>query len=251
MNEFIAISTFLVTGLLVVIAARVGIKYLFVISAFIILATNITVLIPVEVFGVSISWAVILYSMVYLITDILSECSGRYLAYKLAACNLAVQILLWLYIWISLQVTPEPVAWADDPTQFPHPFVVADTLFSSTVRITFAAIIASLGAFLDIMFYEWLKAKGDRLVGIKSKNWRQKLLSNLAFRNNFSTIIGQTVNTALFFLVAFYGVVETPELIQIILSASAVKIVIALCDTPFIIFASKWLPKTTHGDTIA
>lgn len=106
MNELTAAVSFFALASLVVAAARLGHTALFVLSVTFILLSNITVQMPVTVFGMEISWAIIIYSMVYFITDLLCEYHGRRMGYRLAATNLAVQIILWAYVWASLQVTP-------------------------------------------------------------------------------------------------------------------------------------------------
>lgn len=222
MNELIAIASLVAFVLIILGATRLGVKYLFGLSITFILISNITVQIPVTVFGVTISWAVIIYSMVYLITDILSECFAKNLAYKLAACNLGVQVILWLYVWSSLQV--EPVR--PDGTA---PFENAAQLFTATARITLAAIVAAAGAFIDIAIYEGLKARR------RGPSW----IRTLWFRNNLSTMIGQSANTTIFFVIALYGVVESNVLFQIVWTAIVAKILIAWCDTPFIYIAKR------------
>lgn len=219
MNELLAIGSFVLLGISILVAARLGQIYLFVLSAFIIVVSNVTVGIQVDVFGVSISWAVIIYSLVYLITDILSEFYEKNAAYKLAACNVAIQILFWGYLFISMPVVPSAGAGAFESMQ---------TLFATTPRVTIAALVAAIGAFVDIWFYEWLR---DRFR--KSKD---EAAPYLWFRNNLSTWIGQSVNTALFFTIALYGVL--PNLGSIILSAIAIKVAIAILDTP-ILYAAK------------
>ena len=133
-------------------------------------------------------------------------------------------MLLWAYVWSSLQVEPEPGGQ--------DAFLTMDNLFSTTARITFAAIIASAGAFFDIMVYEWLMNR--KKTGFLSKLW---------VRNNLSTWVGQSLNTVLFFVLALYGVVANEVLISIILTAMGVKIVIAACDTPFLYWARKFTPR--------
>ncbi|MCZ6837174.1 MAG: queuosine precursor transporter [Planctomycetota bacterium] len=219
-NEIIAIMTFLILGILTLACTRLGIKYLFILSTSIIIISNVTVQMNVEVWGIGISWAVIIYSMVYLITDILSECYERSLAYKLAASNLAVQIFLWVYVWSSLQVVPK--------AESVEIYETMQNLFGSTARITFAAIVASAGTFLDIWVYEFIKKKSTG-----------KIMSKLWIRNNISTVIGQSANTALFFTLALYGVVPNPALVSIVVSAVVIKVVIAACDTPFIYLARR------------
>ena len=187
-------------------------------SAFIILASNVTVGIQVDVFGVSISLGVIIYSIIYLVTDIVSEFHERYEAYKLAATNVVIQVAFWVYIFISIKSTPSGGQEA---------YGAMVSLFASTARITVAALIASLGAFIDIFFYEWMLKKA----AIEGERYSPKMW----LRNIISTFIGQSVNTALFFTIALYGTV--PNLSSIIISAIAIKWAIAIFDTPFLYWA--------------
>ncbi len=219
MNELLAVGSFVLLGIAILVAARLGQMYLFVLSAFIIVATNVTVGIQVDVFGFSISWAVIIYSLIYLITDILSEFYEKFTAYKLAASNVVVQILFWVYLFISTLVVPSAGADAFESMQ---------TLFATTPRVTVAALVASAGAFVDIWFYEWLR---DRF-----RKGEDEVAPYLWLRNNLSTWIGQSVNTALFFTIALYGVL--PNLGSIIISAIIIKVAIAVLDTP-ILYAAK------------
>lgn len=220
MNELLAVGSFVLLGMSILAASRLGQTYLFVLSAFIIIASNITVGIQVDVFGVSISWAVIIYSLVYLITDILSEFHEKYAAYKLALCNVVVQILFWIYLFISIPVVPSAGIPAYESMQ---------TLFATTPRVTIAALVASLGAFADIAFYEWLRDK--------FRKSDDDVAGYLWLRNNLSTWVGQSINTALFFTIALYGVL--PNLLSIILSAIAIKWAIAILDTPILYMAKR------------
>lgn len=222
MNELVAISTFVLLCFGVATATKWGLKQLYVLSIFIILASNVTVGIQVNIFGVAVSLGVIIYSIIYLVTDIVSEYFERYEAYKLAATNVIVQIAFWLYIFISTKVSPSGGEEA---------YGAMLSLFSSTARITIAALIASLGAFVDIFVYEWMLKK--------AKKEGERYAKKLWLRNCLSTFVGQSINTALFFTIALYGVV--PNLTSIIISAIAIKWIIAICDTPFLYWA-----KTIH-----
>ena len=218
MNEIVAISTFALLCLGVATATKWGLKQLYVMSIFIIIASNITVGIQVDVFGVAISLGVIIYSIVYLITDIISELYKRYEAYKLAAANVAVQVVFYIYMFVSINVTPSGGQEAYD---------AMTVLFSTTARITLAALVASLGAFGDIYLYELMLKKA----AVDKERYAKKLW----LRNIISTFFGQSINTAIFFTIALYGVV--PNLWSIIISAVAIKWAIAIFDTPFLYWA--------------
>lgn len=221
MNEFVALATFAILCFLAVYATRYGLKQLYVLSVFVILASNVTVGIEAKMFGVSVSLGIIIYSIIYLITDLVSEFYEKNEAYKLAVTNLAVQVAFWIYIFISINVQPSGGQAAYDAMV---------SLFGSTARITVAAFVASLGAFLDIFLYEKMKEKGWPL-------W---------LRNLLSTGVGQSINTALFFTIALYGVI--PNLDTVIFTAILIKISIAVLDTPFIYWAKGVFQNTNKAN---
>lgn len=228
MNESLAVITFVLLGGAILVATAAGRSFLFGVSAFIIVASNATVAIQVDLWGFAVSWGVIIYSLIYLITDILSEHYERHAAYRLAAMNLAIQALFWGYLFITF------------PIEAPYNQDNMDALlvlYATTPRITFAAFLAALGAFADIWFYEWLK----------KYRYTDHFWGTLWFRNNFSTFVGQSVNTVIFFYVALYDVV--PDIWSIIITALIIKYIIAIFDTPILYF-TRYIMKSKIGKRI-
>lgn len=223
-NSLIAFVSFVVFALTVLGAARLGKTYLFGLSITFILVSNITVQINVEVLpNVTISWAIIIYSLVYLITDLVIEFYGRRTAYVLAVVNLAVQLLLWAYVGLSLMVTP------DSSGNSAQAYETMRVLFGTTARITIAAVVAALGPFMDVFvtsrIREFLKRR--RLLGNETLN--------LIARAKLSTFLGEAINTVLFFSLALLGTgTDLPTLASIIVTAILVKWAISLADTPFL-----------------
>jgi len=246
MNELSAVLSFIGLALLVLVAARLGKTALFVLSSTFIIVSNITVQMPVTVFGVDISWAIIIYSMVYFITDILCEYHGKTSGYRLAATNLAVQVILWAYVWASLQVIP--VDAGKDVYQ------TMQKLFGTTAQITFAAVVASAGPFLDIYVFSWIRHKWDLIAHrhINEKTALSSLFQNRLFslvaRNKLSTFAGQILNTVIFFSLALFDTgTPTETLVSIIASASVIKVVIAMADIPFLLAAERFLDLRKHA----
>ncbi len=93
-----------------------------------------------------------------------------------------------------------------------------ETLFGFLPRIVVGSLIAYLvSQTLDVYLFDKIKkATGEK--------W-------LWLRNNGSTAISQLVDTTLFTLIVFWGVY--PKLWQFILFAYALKLTIAILDTPF------------------
>jgi uncharacterized integral membrane protein (TIGR00697 family) len=223
-NLIVAASSFVVFTFCVLVAGKCGKVALFGLSIAFIIMSNITVQINVEVVpGITISWAIIIYSMVYLITDLVIEFYGRSVAYRLAATNLFIQLLLWLYVWLSLMATP---AASGNSSQV---YDTMKSLFGTTTQITIAAIVAAIGPFADIF------ATGHIREYLKAHRFFRDEIFNLLARTKLSTLLGEIVNTVIFFGLALVGT-GTPFsiLMSIIVSATIAKWVISLADAPFL-----------------
>lgn len=242
-NLLVAGVSFGLFVLVVLAAARLGRVYLFGLSIAFILVSNITVQMAVEIVpGVEISWAIIIYSLVYLITDLVIEFYGRSAAYWLAATNLAVQLLLWTYVWLSLQVVP---ASSGTSTQV---YETMRLLFGTTSQITIAAVLASVGPFLDITTTSLIRnyLKHRKIVG--------GTIANLILRAKLSTFIGEVINTVVFFSIALMGTgLPWSSRVSIIVSATVAKWVISAADAPFVWLFFKFVgpPKDASGELVA
>lgn len=223
-NLLIAILSFVIFVIVVLAAARAGKTYLFGLSITFILISNVTVQMNTEIVpGVTISWAIIIYSLVYLITDLVIEFYGRRTAYELAATNLGVQILFWFYVWLSLKASP---AASGNST---HAYETMKALFSTTAQITLAAIVAALGPFADIFTTQKIRdyLKGHHIYGSQ--------ILNLLVRAKLSTLFGEVINTVLFFSIALMGTnTDTITLVSIVISATVAKWIISAADAPFL-----------------
>jgi uncharacterized integral membrane protein (TIGR00697 family) len=70
--------------------------------------------------------------------------------------------------------------------------------------------------------------------------------AKLWLRNNGSTVASQLLDTAIFYGIAFFGIIPTAQLIQLILATYVLKIVIALIDTPFVYFVIWFVRRGQH-----
>jgi uncharacterized integral membrane protein (TIGR00697 family) len=223
-NVLVGLASFIVLLLLVLAAARMGKIYLFAASIAFILMSNITVQMNVEILpSVAISWAIIIYSLVYLITDFVIEFYGRTTAYRLAAANLLAQYVLWGYVWMSLMVTP----LTSDSS--PQVYGTMHALFGTTTQVTVAATIAALGPFSDIFM------TGKVREYLKKRRIFDNEILNLLARAKLSTFIGEFINTLLFFGIVLIGTgADVYTQVSVIVSATVVKWCIAMLDAPFL-----------------
>ena len=102
------------------------------------------------------------------------------------------------------------------------------TIFSFTPRLVIGSMIAYLiSQHYDVWIFHHLKSK------FKGKH--------LWLRNNFSTTTSQVLDTSIFVIIAFYGVI--PNFLELLVGACILKIIIALIDTPFIYLSYKIIKK--------
>lgn len=101
-------------------------------------------------------------------------------------------------------------------------------IFSQAERMIIASVCATVVAqLLDIYVFEKIKrATGEQ--------W-------LWLRNNGSTMVSQFVDTAIFYTIAFYGIIPNDQLPLLVLGTYLVKLVITVIDTPIVYLLVRWI----------
>lgn len=93
------------------------------------------------------------------------------------------------------------------------------TLLIADWRIAIASILAYyISQNLDIGIFSYLKRRYKKMWYV---------------RNNVSTILSQTVDSFLFFFIAFYGIMPTDKIIMLAIGTLGLKVAMAILDTPF------------------
>ena len=187
-----------------------------------VIVANIQVIQTVELFGLVATLGNIVYASSFLVTDILSENYGKKEAQKAVWIGFFSLISMTLLMYLALAFKPlagdEFAGVAHDAT---------NTIFSLMPRIA----IASLAAYLlsqrhDVWAYHF---------------WRKRFSKDnqIWLRNNLSTMVSQLIDSIVFVLIAFYGVFETPVLVEIFISTYILKFVGAAADTPFVYWGKR------------
>jgi queuosine precursor transporter len=218
MSELICFSVFVLMCFALIGCVYLGRTAIFVYTVGCILVSNVTVTKQVQFLGITTSLAVFIFSVTYLAHDILTEYWGKSHAMKLVMCNLAAQVAFMVYSSVAI-LTPSA------PTDEASAAII--TLFTVTPRVTMAAVLSAVGGYICVTVFSALKKR------------QGKGRLSLAIRNSISTILGNWVNTVVFFLVAFYGIFPDRVLSQIVLSALLVKLTLGILDTPFM-FLARW-----------
>ncbi|MFK7865442.1 MAG: queuosine precursor transporter [Pseudohongiellaceae bacterium] len=178
-----------------------------------------------EIFGLQTSMGVILYSSIYFATDLLSERYGKAEATRAVMIGFTVSVVIIVMISLSLLYLP-----STNPDTAGFALSVHEattTLFDFTPRFVLGSLLAYLiSQRFDVWVFHFIKEK---------TNGR-----HLWLRNNVSTMASQAIDTVIYGVVVWWGVVDFVTAMQLALAKYFFKIIIAAVDTPFIYLARNW-----------
>jgi len=174
-----------------------------------------------------ISAGAVLYPLTFLLTDLISEFYDRSYADTVVKTGILASIFVMSIIHLTSFLPA--AAWSPvDKKMFNDVFGNFGLGFLSSV------LAAAIAQFADIRFFKFLKyqTKGKHL-------W---------LRNNVSTIIAQTLDTAVVLsILSFFGVFPWDQLFLLFINTLVFKYIFALADTPFfylgVYLIKKWTEK--------
>jgi len=168
------------------------------------------------------SVGIFMYPVTFLITDIVEDVFGKEKVKGFVVAGLVSLILVMLFTVLSILLPPA------ERYPFNEQFLM---VFNPSIRIMIAGLVAFLLAQChDIWAFNFWKSKTKGRF--------------LWLRNNLSTIVSQFIDTTLFMFIAFY--MATPKytvdfIFALIIPYYLLKIIVALCDTPFVYLGVWWL----------
>ncbi|MBA82578.1 MULTISPECIES: queuosine precursor transporter [unclassified Leeuwenhoekiella] len=161
-----------------------------------------------------ISVGILPYPITFLITDLISEIYGQKKANQVVTAGIFASVFSLLIVYTSAVVPA--TSWS------PVDNALFDKVFGATVVAVLASMMAYLFAqYIDIqLFHFWKRfTKGKHL-------W---------VRNNFSTFFSQFVDTAtVLLLLCSFGKIDWALFGSLLLSGFLFKVMVAICDTPFL-----------------
>jgi len=175
--------------------------------------------------GLQTSMGVILYSSIFFATDLLSEKYGRAEAQRAVMLGFYISVALVVMTQISMQFLPSDRPETSAFAQSVHAATI--TLFDYTPRFVFGSLLAYL---LSQSFDVWLYHRIRDATNGK----------HLWLRNTGSTLISQMVDTVIYGLVVWWGLVDLATAMQLAMAKYVFKFAIAVIDTPFIYWAVSW-----------
>ena len=180
------------------------------------------------IFGLQTSMAVILYSSIFFATDLLSEKYGREEAQRAVMLGFVVSVMAVVLTQISMQYLP-----SSNPNTAQFALNVHNAtviLFDYTPRFVFGSLFAYL---ISQSFDVWVFHRIKRATNGK----------HLWLRNTGSTLLSQLIDTVIYGLVVWWGIVDLTTAMQLAAAKYVFKFVIAVLDTPFIYLARSWPAK--------
>ncbi len=175
------------------------------------LVANIITVKLVSIGGWVVPAGVIAYPLTFLFTDVITELYGRRIASRVVWLGFGANILMVILVFGGGLLPPAPF-WEDQPAY--------ESILGMVPRIVLASMIAYLiSQHHDVFAFHF---------------WRKKTKARfLWLRNNASTMVSQALDTGVFITIAFWGLVPTGILVNMLVSQYIIKLAIAAGDTPF------------------
>lgn len=195
------------------------------------LLANVTSSKIFEIGPVTLPGGAIVFPIVFIFGDILTEVYGYSLSRKIIWTGFACQILAGL-VYLIVGILPPAFFWENQAAY--------DSILGFVPRIVFASIVAYFcGEFCNSFVLSKMKywAQGKR--GLKQ-----------AWRFIASTIVGEGVDTIIITTIAFAGIYSISELVQIGLSVYVFKVAFEVIATPISVRFANWVKKVEGVDVI-
>ena len=177
--------------------------------------------------GVVLTAGIVIFPISYVVGDVLTEVWGYAAARRVIWLGFACNALMVAAIWLGGQLPPAPF-WKGDAAYA--------EILGHTPRIVAASFVAYLiGEFANSFVLAKLKIATQG-------RW-------LWIRTIGSTVVGQALDSAVFVMLAFAGVVPAAALVQIVAAQWIVKVLYEAAATPLTYAAVAWLKSSEGVDT--
>ena len=221
-NETLLIMAAILTFSCLVVMNRVfGKAGLFAWAALVPVLANILTAKQITVFGLDATMGTVLFSSMFLCTDIMSEIYGHKEARRAAYIGIAA-------VCGYIVVTQTALLFV--PNDFDYASGAMETIFATSFRISLASLACfAIANMADVFLFDWLKKKFPK---------------HLWLRNNVATIACNVIENFVLMFISFYGIFTAAECVQLAVATSVIEVIVCVLDTPFVYIARKW----KHGD---
>jgi hypothetical protein len=162
-------------------------------------------------FGTHLSVAVFSFPIVFIMTDIIGEVYGRQMAKNFVWAGVISIILFLLYSFVSM-IAP----WAREGLWAKEGY---NLIFGISVRFSIASLVAyAIGEYQDVIsFFFFKKYTGDKYFWLRS---------------NLSNLWSQLIDSTIFMLIAYLGILPIKTILLIIIPWWAYKVFMGFLYTP-------------------
>ncbi len=170
---------------------------------------------------------ILIFPVSYIIGDVVAEVWGYRKTRLIIWAGFAVNLIAILFYSLSIVIPAAPF-WTNQDAYA--------TVLQYSPRIALASILAYLfGSFINAFVMSRMKvlAKGK----------------NFSFRAVVSTIAGEGIDSMIFIVVAFVGIIPGTKLLVMIGTQATLKIIYEIIVLPLTILIVKWLKKHEQVDT--
>jgi queuosine precursor transporter len=179
-----------------------------------------------EVGGMKFGAGILFFPISYLFGDILTEVYGYARARKVVWAGFGALIFASLMSWVVLKLPPAD-GWSGQEA--------LQSVFGGTPRI----ILASISAY-------WVGEFSNSYTLAKIKLYTKGKF--LFVRTIGSTIVGEGIDSMVFYPLAFYGVWSTDQVIAVMIGNYVLKVLWEVVATPFTYKVVAFLKRVEHED---
>lgn len=176
--------------------------------------------------GFTFGAGVLFFPISYIFGDVLTEVYGYAKARKVVWTGFAALVFASFMCWAVVSFPPAP-GWQDQQAY--------ETIYGQVPRIVLASLIAF-----------WAGELANSYVLAKMKVFMEG--RRLWMRTIGSTIVGEGVDSMIFYTVAFYGLWTTDQLLLVMSSNYLIKVGWEVLATPVTYRIVGWLKRAEHED---
>jgi len=178
----------------------------------------------VEIFGLTIPIGTLAFPVTFLATDLICELYGEKRAQNLVIVGFFMNFFMLAVMSLGNYLDDAGISGGT---------IIYDEVYGFMRAGVIASVVAyAVAQTVDVkMFHFWKRLTNGK---------------HLWLRNNLSTMASQTIDTSIYSLVVWWGVVDLNTAIQLGLAKMLFKIAIAAFDTPFIYWARSWKEKNNE-----
>ncbi len=185
----------------------------------------------VQIGFLTIAGGTLIFPISFIFGDILTEVYGYKQSRNVIWTGFGSLVLMSVFMFM-LGKLPAPDFWTNQEGY--------DIMFGLVPRI----IIASMAAYFCGEFCNSVVLSKMKFAVGGQRGWKQ------AWRFIASTLVGEAIDSLVFFSVAFYGVLANGDLVRAALSAYLVKLIIEIVMTPVSTRFANWVKHVEGVDQI-